>query len=239
MQVSEHVHLLEIAGDRGVTYPALIQEGRELILVDAGYPMETAKIKQAVVEAGFAPEAISYILLTHQDIDHIGCAKELVATSGAQTGAHEIEAPYIQGDKVPVKLAAQEARFPSLSEQERAFVRMLREAFDRRKLLIDLWLKDGEVLPVCGMEVIHTPGHTPGHACFYVPNDRVMIAGDALNVEAGELTGPNPHHTADMEQALASLTKLAARDVRHTVTYHGGLYTGDLRQAIGSLPSRS
>ncbi len=235
MQVSEHVHLLEIVGDHGTTYPSLVQEGRELVLIDAGFPLETAKIKQAIEMEGFSPEALSYILLTHQDIDHIGCAKELVAQSGAQTGAHEIEAPYIQGDQTPIKLAMQEARFPSLSEAERAFVRTLREAFERRRFPIDLWLKDGESLPVCGLEVIHTPGHTPGHACFYVPGDRVLIAGDALNIEKGKLAGPNPQHSADIQLATASLAKLAARDVMHTITYHGGLFTGDLREAIGAL----
>jgi glyoxylase-like metal-dependent hydrolase (beta-lactamase superfamily II) len=237
VQVSEHVQMLEVVGANGATHPALIHCKQELILVDAGFPGDIDPLKQAIQEAGFSPARLTYILLTHQDLDHIGCAKELVALSGAQVGAHELEAPYIQGDKTPVKLAAQEARFPSLSEQTRARVRAMRDAYDRRKLFVDLWLKDGERLPFCdGLTLIHTPGHTPGHACYHLPGDRTVIAGDALNVrEDGRLTGPSPIYTANMALAVASLAKLAALDALHTVTYHGGLYEGSLGAAIAAL----
>lgn len=236
MQVSEHVYMLEIAGQYGVIYPALIHQGRELILVDAGYPLQTEAIKGAIAEAGFAAEKLTYILLTHQDLDHIGCAKELVALSGAQVGCYELEAPYIQGEKTPVKLARQEAAFPSLEEEARAWVRTMRDAYERRKLLVDLWFKDGEILPVCGgIEVIHTPGHTPGHACYYVMEDEIMIAGDTLNVQDGALTGADPRYSADPERAAVSNARLGLREVGRTIAYHGGLFEGGLREALQGM----
>lgn len=228
MQVTERVHILKVCGRSGTIYPTLIHENDELVLVDTGYPFEVDLVKQAIADAGFSPNRLTYILLTHQDMDHIGCAKELVALSGAQVCAHEIEAPYIQGDSTPVKLAAREALFPSLTEEERTSVRMLRRTFDQRKLLVDLWLRDGEVLPICGgIEAVHTPGHTPGHTCFYVQQDEVMIVGDALNLEHGQIMGPNPKYTADMNGANASNQKLTRYAVQHVTVYHGGLFDGN------------
>jgi len=228
--------MLEVEGKHGVVYPTLISHRKELALVDTGYPLEVEAVKQAIDDAGFSADKLTCILLTHQDLDHIGCAKELAELSGAQVGAHEDEAPYIQGDKTPVKLARREALLPTLNEEERAWVGTMRAAYDKLKLPVDLWLKDGEVLPVCGgIEVIHTPGHTPGHTCFYVARDETLIAGDALNMREGSLTGPAPQHTVDLERAVDSNARLAQYEINHTITYHSGLFEGDLSVALREM----
>jgi glyoxylase-like metal-dependent hydrolase (beta-lactamase superfamily II) len=43
-------------------------------------------------------------------------------------------------------------------------------------------LKDGQLLDLAGlsMEVLHTPGHTPGHCCFYLAREGVLFSGDQL-----------------------------------------------------------
>jgi glyoxylase-like metal-dependent hydrolase (beta-lactamase superfamily II) len=237
MRISEHVDMLRIAGDHGESHLALIHDGQALALVDTGYPGDLDKIREAIQEAGFAAERLTHILLTHQDIDHVGSAKELAALSGAQICAHEEEAPYIQGDKTPVKLAQLDAA-PSttLTEAQRAWQRTLRDGFKRSRVPVALWLRDGESLSICGgVAVVHTPGHTPGHACYYVGRDGVMVAGDALHIADGKLAGANPAYTADTAQAAASNRKLAAYPATLTITYHGGLYAGDLRAALAEL----
>ena len=46
---------------------------------------------------------------------------------------------------------------------------------------VDRIVEDGEELPFCGgITVIHTPGHTPGHICLYIGQNKTLIAGDAL-----------------------------------------------------------
>lgn len=74
-----------------------------------------------------------------------------------------------------------------------------------------------------GMVVIHTPGHTPGHISLFLPADHLLIAGDALRVEDGELEGPSPKATPDMSRATASLRKLLAYPIDRVFCYHGGL----------------
>src|SRR5579859_2880364 len=79
---------------------------------------------------------------------------------------------------------------------------------------IDEPLHDGDELSVLGgMRIVHTPGHTPGHIALYFPRMALLIAGDALEYREGVLSGPAAGVTADMPQAIASLSKLAALEL--------------------------
>ncbi len=75
-----------------------------------------------------------------------------------------------------------------------------------------------------GIEVIHTPGHTPGHLSLFVKKARLLIAGDELRVEEGELVGPSEWATPDTKQASASLRKLTEYQIDYVLCYHGGFY---------------
>ena len=44
----------------------------------------------------------------------------------------------------------------------------------------DYWLKDDEQLPCCNGVAMHTPGHTPGSMCFWIEEQKLLIAGDTL-----------------------------------------------------------
>ena len=55
------------------------------------------------------------------------------------------------------------------------------DAMKNQKLKVDRTISDGEILPYCGgIQIIHTPGHTPGHVAFFRPSDKVLITGDAI-----------------------------------------------------------
>lgn len=80
-------------------------------------------------------------------------------------------------------------------------------------------LSDGQ--RIFGLEVIATPGHTPGHVSFLDPELDVLFAGDAMNGTGGGLTGANPRYSADMALADESVKKLAARSFDDIVFGHG------------------
>ena len=44
----------------------------------------------------------------------------------------------------------------------------------------DQWIQHGEELPCCSGIVLHTPGHSPGSACFWFEDEQLLIAGDTL-----------------------------------------------------------
>jgi glyoxylase-like metal-dependent hydrolase (beta-lactamase superfamily II) len=179
----------------------------------------------AIREAGGDPAALDYILLTHQDIDHVGCVKDILPSCPrAVVACHEDEAPYIRGDLTPIKYAALPEDHP------------FRQAYARRVVPVDQLLRDGDHLPLSGgITIIHTPGHTPGHMCLYVHAARALIAGDALNIQDDALSGPNPVYTQDMAQAYRSLEKLITLPIDCVYTFHGGAYRGDVTAALNAL----
>lgn len=74
---------------------------------------------------------------------------------------------------------------------------------------------------VSGLQVIATPGHTPGHISVFDPAAGFLVAGDALNESGGMVLGPNPDFTQDLDVAHASVQRLAERTYETVVFGHG------------------
>ncbi len=97
-------------------------------------------------------------------------------------------------------------------------------------------LDDGEYLPYGGgIQIIHTPGHTPGHISLYVPAQKLLLAADELLVVEGELVGPAESATPDMPLALKSLEKLTILDIEKVICYHGGYYDQNVQARLQTL----
>jgi len=198
-------------------------------LVDTGLPGQYDAIVAALAEANLAVADLKRIILTHQDIDHVGSLHDLVQASGARVLAHAVEAPFIDGTRLP-RFATPEVL------AQRPELRPAAERFQPTP--IDEQLQDGVRLDLAGgVRVVFSPGHTPGHICVYHERSRTLIAGDALTAGAGQLMGPNAGATPDMPLAQQSVRKLAELDVQTIVCYHGGVVSddagGQLRRLAG------
>ena len=160
----------------------------------------------------------------------------LAAAPRALVCAHTEEAPYLDGRKVPMRLAEMEERIrggaPETGEDRRRRAEAASNQFP-----VGRELTGGEVLPICGgIEIYHTPGHMPGHICLISRPDGILITGDALNLAAGgALAGPNPVYTRDMAKAYDSLRQLRGRGVKLVVCYHGGVFRGEFDGALDAL----
>lgn len=204
--------------------PTLFHTDDDLILVDTGMPGMMKDIAMQLETAGYSPGELTGILLTHQDIDHIGSAAQLKTKfPDIEIYAHDADKPYIQGElpllkTLPKPLAAQ----------------MSSDGKQTSGLTVTHTVTDGDQL-AGGLTVIHTPGHTPGHISLYHPASKTLITGDALIVRGGELQGPNPPQTPDMEEAYRSVAKLASYDIEKVICYHGGLYDRDVNRKIAQI----
>ncbi len=100
-------------------------------------------------------------------------------------------------------------------------------------------LEDGDVVDILGgLQVVHTPGHTPGSICLYSPSRKVLFSGDAL-VNRGELTGPNPKYTPDMAQAHRSIIeRIAPLDFEILCVSHGEVITEKAAERVRTLAAR-
>jgi glyoxylase-like metal-dependent hydrolase (beta-lactamase superfamily II) len=238
MQVANGVEILEISanvmGKVDIIHPTLIWDKDTVILVDTGFPGQLGKFREAIEKAGVPFDKLNKIILTHQDIDHIGSLPDILheLPQRVEVLASEAEKPYIQGEKRLIKF---EALAPdSLPEELGKKLKPIIE--NPPKAEINKTVADGEELPYCGgITVISTPGHTPGHISLYHKQSKTLIAGDAIFIVDGQLIGPNPQYTLDMNLAKKSLTKLAQYDIEKVICYHGGLYQGNANQRIAEL----
>ena len=223
MKIANNVEMLELESD----YPVLLWDDDNVILIDTGLPGQFDLIKSEMAKVGLAPEQITMVILTHQDLDHIGNLKT-IRNLGARVAAYADEAPYIQGDKPPIKLAGLEANLEKLPPELLEFYHMLKQGMPGLVTPVDMLLYDSEVLQACGgIEVIHTPGHTPGHIALRLLASDIIITGDAANKIDGKLCGATPEYTDDMATAEASFEKIKALKPAGFVCYHGGYASGE------------
>lgn len=97
-------------------------------------------------------------------------------------------------------------------------------------------MTDGE--DVFGLQVVATPGHTPGHIAVFDTASAVLVAGDALtNTVDGILSGSLPMVTPDKAAAAASVRKLAALDPRVILVGHGPPVEHDAATKLRRLAS--
>ena len=242
MKLADGVEVLELPTQsfvgRTVIHPTLIWDDDTVILVDAGFPGQLQQIREAMGRAGVPFDRLNMVIITHQDIDHIGSLPDIVRESShkVEVLSHEEERPYIEGRKplIIVNWGRLSKMLASLPEDQRQQMEAL--FGNPPKASVDTVVADGEVLPYCGgVTVIYTPGHTPGHICLYLNQSKILITGDALVSVGGELQGPNPQATYDLDSALKSLKKLTRYDIETVICYHGGVYRDSANERLAEL----
>ena len=229
MRVANNVYVLPIPRspqkpESFLNITLLVDEQNGNTLVDAGLPDQIEAISAALVEAGIGVRDLKRIILTHQDLDHVGSGAALVRQSSARVLAHPADAPYIEGELRPLKVT------PEMLERRP----QMREVLERLEpVAVDEQVEDGTRLNLAGGTKVIS---TPGHICLYLEQPKVLIAGDALKAEDGSLNGPNPSMTPQMGTAIQSIRRLAELDVDTIVCYHGGVVSkdanGQLRRVV-------
>jgi glyoxylase-like metal-dependent hydrolase (beta-lactamase superfamily II) len=86
-----------------------------------------------------------------------------------------------------------------------------------------------------GLQIIETPGHTPGHISVLDPMSGILVAGDALNGANGGVAGPSPDFSQDMGLANASVAKLAAFNYEVALFGHGEPVLEDASGQVADL----
>lgn len=92
---------------------------------------------------------------------------------------------------------------------------------------------DGDT--VFGLEIIDTPGHTPGHISVLDAAGGLLVAGDSMNGADGGVAGANPRFTPDMDTAAESTKKMAALTFETVVFGHGDPVEGGASQQVAEL----
>jgi glyoxylase-like metal-dependent hydrolase (beta-lactamase superfamily II) len=137
-------------------------EARRGSVFDPGGNAE--RIFAAVTQSGFTVDSI---LLTHGHLDHAGGAEALQALLAGAGQPVEIIGPDIR-DKFLLDGIAEQARRYGIEGMANCTP--------------DRWLTEGEQVTAAGLtfDVLHCPGHTPGHVVFFAPAAKLAVVGDVL-----------------------------------------------------------
>ncbi len=180
----------------------ILLPGREPAIVDSGF---VGHAEQTTAYAHDALGQVALVVNTHWHSDHVG-ANALLQRHGSGIAASARDANALA------------RRDPGCC---------MAEYLDQpvAPYTVDLPLEDGQVLRPgdADWQVIGTPGHTPGHLSLWQPEQRLLVAGDALSdYDVGwvnlALDGPDAAATA-----VASLHRLAALAPRVVLPAHGPL----------------
>jgi glyoxylase-like metal-dependent hydrolase (beta-lactamase superfamily II) len=229
--------MFKIFDDYWLFRPVVIFDEKDAILVDTGYLYMYDQLKNEMKADGFDVSELTGLILTHQDGDHMASARALRGDAPhLRVMAHVIEAPHIDGTKTPIKLAEMGTDIENFSDEQMVWYRRRKGCIENGSTNIDRKLSGGDFLPYCGgIDVIHTPGHTPGHISLFVREGGILIPGDAMHIREGELYGPMIKPTKDVAQAVKSLEQLRNYPVKKVACFHGGLFEGDFSSALEEI----
>jgi glyoxylase-like metal-dependent hydrolase (beta-lactamase superfamily II) len=204
----------------------LVHDGGEGALVDSGFGDD----KSVQVRLDFLKEhpdiRVRYILLTHHHFDHTSGAQQLREATGARVVLHAGEEKFLLDPKseAPQDLEASAEENKQIAEAIQRFRDQAAEGVP------DVRVSDGETFTVGGLDiqVIHTPGHTLGSVCFYMPGERALFTGDTALGLGTVAISPPPY--GDMALYLESLARLKTYDCALMLPGHG--------QTVHDVPSK-
>jgi len=200
----------------------------------------TRALEDGLAGCGFALSQVSRLVITHAHIDHFGIAGEVAERTGADVWMHELTSLDITKYRDPE--AAVDRRQQMLADHG-----MYGGELDEASSGLRDWmpvmpsiaepttrLRGGESFTADGRtwEVIHTPGHSPGHVCLWSADGRILLSGDhLLPAIASPVTFERGFEPDPMGSYLDSLRRVAALDPALVLPGHGEPFPGGARRA--------
>src|SRR5271155_4088528 len=197
----------------------LVNTGKQRILVDAGAGTwwgggVLGRLEGSLRSAGYTPEEIDIVLITHLHSDHVG---GLTTQDGKRVFPN-----------ADVYVAKAESDFWLSTEIAAKAPKDVQPFFQSARAIAAPYIKagkwhtfNGSESIVDGMQLVPLPGHTPGHTGyeFSSKGQRILFWGDIVHAQRVQLQHPEITATFDIDQSTAAATrnqllrKLASEDV--------------------------
>ncbi len=214
-------------------------------IVDAGWNTEDAWIAltKGLEEAGGSISDVRSVLVTHIHPDHYGLAGRVREETGAWIGLHPadaemLEARYMKMDDLLARMRVflQEAGVPDTKLPDLNFASMQIRG-QVTMAVPDVLFEDGKEVDVPGwdLKAVWTPGHSPGHVCFYSEQNQLLLSGDHVlpritpNIGVHTQQFPNP-----LGEYLESLLKVQNLAVGEVLPAHEYRFS-DLRSRLDEI----
>jgi glyoxylase-like metal-dependent hydrolase (beta-lactamase superfamily II) len=205
----------------------LVDDGESLTLIDTLHSTDASGILTEVQRIGRTPQDIKRIVISHGHRAHLGGLALLKQLSGARVYSHEWEADIIGGDRPP-----QGVSWRPMDHWATWLAQITVTRANHPPCPVDQVLRDGDTLGP--LQVIHTPGHSPGHLAFYWPDRRVLFTGDAIATWPKFCAGW-PGFVLNVKHNRASVHRLAELEPEVLAVGHGDALAGRAAERLHDL----
>ncbi len=213
-------------GKGGHVHAFLIDAGGELSLVDTLFEGDGHLVLDAIRALGRSPSDLKRIAITHGHRSHVGGVAALKRATGATVYAHEWEADIVSGDRRAQAVSI----VPRQSLKIWPFQMGLWLGRPKHAPCpVDELLDDGDAFGP--LQVLHAPGHSPGHLAFHWPERSFLVAGDAVATWPNLCPGWRSFNL-NVTQHRVSLARMAALEPELVGVGHGDPITSGATDTV-------
>ena len=235
-RVGDGVWLIDLGfqGQSEVVAAYLVADGDAVTLVETGPSSTLPALLAGIAAAGFAPESLTTLLVTHIHLDHAGAAGPLVRRFPHLTvRVHPVGAPHLAD---PAKLVASATRIYG-DRMDALWGEVAPIPVDRV-----LPLADGEAIAIGGrsLTALFTPGHASHHVVYADRDAGAVFTGDAGGVRmpgTAYTCPPTPPPDLDPDAWAASIARLRTLDARRFYLTHFGPFDDPAAHLDQLLPN--
>jgi len=238
MRVLDGVHQIKIPSPSGIAWDTnvYVLEGDDgHIMVDSGWDSQEAlwALQEGIKGAGLKLRDIRKLVITHIHPDHYGLSTKVKQICGSEVAIHSIEANLIfpryedfagllkKIEDVLRRNGAPEDDLPQLKEASLWMNKYVTTDVPEVKL------EDGDTVSNGSfeLEVLWTPGHSPGHICLFERSRKFILTGDHVLFDTTPHVSFNPHSGDNpLGDYVSSLQKVARLKVHFALPGHGPVF---------------
>jgi glyoxylase-like metal-dependent hydrolase (beta-lactamase superfamily II) len=215
------------------------------LMIDAGWNNDKAfkSLLEQLSEIGISPDDISRIVITHAHADHYGLVGRLKERTEVNVILHHIEADMLanRAESMQEFMSQTQEWFDSNGVPPEAFPTARMTPSERRRAnnatTPDSILHGDETIStgIFNLEVLWTPGHSPGHICLYERSHRILFTGDHILPGITPNISLQPHaENNPLGDFLKSLRSLRHLEVETVLPAHEHIFT-DLQARIDEI----
>ena len=235
MEVVPGVHRIE--GVNGSNAVLLVDE--QMAVVDTGIPGNGDAIVAYIRSLGRSPGDLRWIIATHYHFDHSGSAAELHELTGAKVVAHSGDTEPGPDGTLLLRKGVEGERVPILYRWMMRGGRPPQQRVQIHNTEVHETVDHGAVIPCLGgLQVMHTPGHTPGSVCLLLQDSRVLFLGDSVINNIDRLSRPLMWDRGKRRELDASLRTLRPVEALAACFGHGPPLAENVMTKVRALTDR-
>jgi glyoxylase-like metal-dependent hydrolase (beta-lactamase superfamily II) len=215
----------------------LVDDGGRVTIVDAGAPKYRPQLDRGLALLGRRPADVAAVLLTHGHADHIGFAEPVRIELGVPVLVHRDDERLTTTGRRSGRGEASMLPYLRHGHAWKLLGHLLSSGFPKHVQEVTTFEGNAEVDVPGAPRAIHTPGHTTGHAAFWLESRGVLVMGDLLCTR-NPLTGargpqlmPSAFNLSD-STILDSLSKVESLDAGVLLFGHGEPWTQGAGDAV-------